>query len=479
MIYIALKLFLIGHIGFRAISRVLSILMPYLGIEGRTPCHQTVINWVTRYSLAKIWTYRTYMAPSSLIIENGKFTNGAIWIIDESIGLGIGKILTVLELRIDHHSKHEGPPSFGDVNCVAISVAPSWTGESIADFLQQLIYITGKPAAFLKDGGTNLEKGVRLLNERGFFCHSIDDVSHVVANLLKKEYAKHPSYEVFVSICGQASKKMKQTLLASLVPPKISTKARFMNIHRLIKWAELILKHSPSGRASEGSIISQLRKSLGQLPEHRQFIRRFLRDACSLLKCQEVLKTKGLSIGTYNECKTLLQDIPQRSQISIGFVIWMENQLMVAQSLGVSAIGMPICSDILESLYGVGKIHGTGEIKDANRIALRLPSYCGELSDNAAKMVMEVSTKQQQEVEKKLFSITRQRRKVLPNPGMITDLLTSESPQYLSLLPMPKTGEKIKNVFNITGCCENDSGPLPSESKNRKKTYGLDFQVAS
>lgn len=76
-------------------------------------------------------------------------------------------------------------------------------------------------------------------------------------------------------------------------------------------------------------------------------------------------------MGTYNECKTLLQDIPQRSQIHIGFVTWMEKQLMVAQSLGVSAIGMPICSDILESLYGVVKIHGTGEIKNANRIALR------------------------------------------------------------------------------------------------------------
>ena len=434
---------------------------------------------MTRYSCAKIWTYCAYTAPPSLVIKNDKLINGAIWLIDESIGLGSGKILTVLELKIDHHNTHEGPPTLGDVNCVSISVATSWTGESIADFLQQIINITGKPAAFLKDGGTNLAKGVRLLNEKGLFCHSIDDVSHVVANLLKREYTKHPSYEAFVSICGQASKKMKQTLLASLSPPKISTKARFMNIHRLVTWAEQIIKHSPCGRASKGSIISKLRKSLGTLPEHRQFIRRFLRDSRALLKCQEVLKIKGLSVGTYNECKTLLQYIPQRSRIYIGFVTWMENQLMVAHSLGVSSIGMPICSDILESLYGVGKIHGTGEIKDANRIALRLPSYCGELSDDAAKMVMGVSTKQQQDVEKKLFSLTRQRRKVLPNPGAITDLLTSESNQYLSLLPMPKVGEKMKKISNITDRCGNGNGALSSEPKNSKETYGLNFQVAS
>ena len=330
LIHIVLSLFIIGHIGFRAISRVISILSPYLGIQGKTPCHQTIINWVNRYSLAKIWTYS---GPPSLVFDKNKIVNGAIWIIDESIGLGVGKILTVLELKIDHHSTHEGSPTLRDVNCVAISVAPSWTGESIADFLQQVIHITGKPASFLKDGGTNLEKGVRLLNERGFFCHSIDDVSHVVANLLKKEYTKHPSYEAFVSICGQASKKIKQTLLASLCPPKVSTKARFMNIQRLVKWAELILKHSPRGRASEGSIISKLRKSLGKLSEHKQFISRFLRDARPLLKCQEVLKTKGLNIDTYNKCKALMKDIPQGSQVYIGFVTWMEKQLMVAQTL--------------------------------------------------------------------------------------------------------------------------------------------------
>jgi hypothetical protein len=40
-------------------------------------------------------------------------------------------------------------------------------------------------------------------------------------------------------------------------------------------------------------------------------------------------------------------------------------------------IGMPICSDNIESLFGIGKKHVTGEIKDANRIALHLPAFCG------------------------------------------------------------------------------------------------------
>jgi hypothetical protein len=35
--------------------------------------------------------------------------------------------------------------------------------------------------------------------------------------------------------------------------------------------------------------------------------------------------------------------------------------------------GIPISSDCIESLFGVSKQHGAGKIKDANRIALRIP----------------------------------------------------------------------------------------------------------
>lgn len=457
-----MSLFLIGHIGFRAISRVLGVLSSYIGIDGKAPSHQTVINWVTRYSLAKVWNYH---GLPSVSFEKDKFVNGAIWMIDSSIALGAGKILAVLELKIDHYATNKSAPTLKNINCVAISVASSWTGESIADFLQKVIHITGKPAAYLKDGGLDLKKGVRLLNERGFSSCSIDDVSHVVANLLKNEYTKHPSYDSFISACGQASKKMKQTVLACLVPPKVSTKARFMNIHRSVKWAQMILRHSPRGRVAKDSIIAKLRNSIGKLPEHRQFVKRFLRDACPLLESQKILKNRGLNLETYKECKALLKAIPPRSRVRIGFTTWMEKQLIVAESLGMNNIGMPICSDNIESLFGLAKTHGVAEVKDANRIALRLPVFCGNFTKESVKMIMGVTVKEQQEVEKKLLSLTAQRRKILSHPGSLTDLLSSEDKGNLSLLPVPKNDEKPDNIVNITAGCENPVGPIKSVSK--------------
>ena len=460
LIFISLRLFIDGHIGFRATSRVLGILQTFLGIF-KVPSPQTIINWVTKYSLAKIWNYDAL--PALSLVRN-KFVNGSIWIIDTSIALGAGKILAVLELKIDHYNNNDGAPTLEDINCVAISVANSWTGEAVANFLQKVIEVTGKPAAYLKDGGLELKKAVRLLNERGFSSSSIDDVSHVVANLLKNEYSKHPLYDVFMSACGQSSKKLKQTMLAFFAPPKVSTKARFMNIHKLVKWAEMALKHSPVGRTSEGGIIAKFRTALGKLPECKSFIKRFLRDATPLLESEKILKMKGLNLETYQECKNLVKTIPERSKVRIGFVLWMEKQLMVNESLGIGNTGLPVSSDNIESLFGLGKTHGVGAIKDANRIALRLPAFCGKVTRESAKMVMNITVEQQQELESKLLSLTKQRRKILPNPGSLTDNL-SDDYSNLSLLPVPKSEEKVSDNSKNTVSYDQIDSPAKKAPK--------------
>ena len=147
--------------------------------------------------------------------------------IDMSIGLGTGKILTVLALNAHHHQLSPAAPGLQDVHCMAVSVADSWTGDCIAAFLERLIASAGRPAAYLKDGGTDLQKAIRLLDEQGLGSPCIDDISHVIANLLKWWYQDHPLFETFLSACGRVSGKLKQTVLACLAPPKVQTKALY------------------------------------------------------------------------------------------------------------------------------------------------------------------------------------------------------------------------------------------------------------
>jgi hypothetical protein len=132
-------------------------------------------------------------------------------------------------------------------------VADAWTGETIADVLQRLIAQMGRPAAYLKDGGSDLQKAVVLLGEQGLSSPCIDDISHAVAGMLKRAYQEHPAFATFVAACGRVSGKLKHTMLACLTPPKVRTKARFMPVHRLFTWADRVLKLSPAGGAKSGS----------------------------------------------------------------------------------------------------------------------------------------------------------------------------------------------------------------------------------
>lgn len=470
LVHIALQLFLTARIGFRAVSRVLGVLGQYIGLT-QAPCPQTIINWVIRLSIARI-QQATLMVGASL--RSDPFSNGFIWMIDISISLGAGKILGVLALNVRHHSFSAGAPSLQSVHCVAVSVAASWTGEDIADFLQRIVSVLGRPAALLKDGGTELAKAGRLLGERGLPIPSIDDVSHVVANLLKHEYSNHPLFDAFISACGKASQKLKQTILACLAPPKTSTKARFMNLHRLVVWAERVLKHFPAGRAARGSLVAKLRASLDQLPACRAFIRRFLRDATPLLECQKLLKAKGLSYETSQECETLIEAIPPSSPVRIGFTNWSKEQLKVAEMLGVAETGLPISSDPIESLFGVAKQHGADETKDANRLAARLPALCGQVTEEDAQRALEVSVAQQENVMGSPSSLTKQRRDILPNPGCLENLTLDDAGQNLELIPRAKNRSKDPIILNdIKELRKNEWPPHPIENRALSPPDGL------
>ena len=434
VVYVCFLLFCVAGLGFRAVSRVLGVLGGFLGLE-KTPCPQTIINWIASLSIAKIQIVAR--------LHNHPDFPGFVWMIDASIGHGSGKILAVLALRADHYLANDGAPTLMDAHCVSVKVSGSWTGESVANFLLETINAVGPPLAILKDGGTDLAKAVRILGERGLAIPTIDDVSHFAANLLKKEYGNHPMLPKFLSVCGAASKKLKQSILACLAPPRISIKARFMNLGRLVEWADKILKHSPKGRAATGSLLEKLRKCIEGLPECKRFIEQFFRNANALAKIQKILKNRGLSSETVEECKEILREsVAPSSIVRIGMMNWLDNHLAIAKGLGLADAGLPITSDSIESLFGVAKDRGTGPVKDANRIAARLPVFCGPTTMEDVEAALKVSVKERERVLDCGPSLIKQRRKVLPNPGALESLATDLPEIGLTLIPEAKTRQK-------------------------------------
>jgi hypothetical protein len=381
-----------------------------------------------------------------------------IWMIDISIALGTGKIVAVLALDAHHHHLTEAAPSLQQVRCLAVSVAASWTGESLAELLRRLIAVLGRPAAYLKDGASDLHKAIDLLEEQGLASPAIDDLSHAVANMLKRRYHDHPQFATFVSACGRVSGKLKHTMLACLAPPTVHTKARFMNVHRLVTWADRLLKLSPAGGARAGSTLAKLRACLAPLPACKALIRQFRADAVALLDCQKILKTQGLSHDTLAQCEPLIDTIPSGA-VRREFTTYLHYQLQTATTLGLDHVGLPISSDPIESLFGLAKQHGVGEIKDAGRMALRLPALCGVPTRQEAQQVLDVSVAEQQAITAQCTSLIQQRREVLPNPDALESLGMDQASLHVELIPGAKNRSNNQEIVNLSNGYQKAYGP--------------------
>jgi hypothetical protein len=123
-----------------------------------------MINWVTRLSIVRIQLARMLQG---FALSQAPFSHGLLWMIDSSIALGTGKIVAVLALDAHHHQRTETAPGLPQVRGLAVSVAASWTGDSLAAWLRRLIAVLGRPAAYLKDGGSDLHKAIDVLDAQG------------------------------------------------------------------------------------------------------------------------------------------------------------------------------------------------------------------------------------------------------------------------------------------------------------------------
>jgi hypothetical protein len=91
VVWLGLPLFFAVRISCRAVCRVLTLLGPALG-RPKAPCPHTVINWVSRLAIGRIDAARELRGVP---LRHAPFSNGLLWMIDRSIGLGSGKIVAV------------------------------------------------------------------------------------------------------------------------------------------------------------------------------------------------------------------------------------------------------------------------------------------------------------------------------------------------------------------------------------------------
>jgi hypothetical protein len=287
-------------------------------------------------------------------------THGRIWMSDRSMGLGTGKMLAVLACEALHHQRAPGARALEHVHGMGGAVADAWTGDTMAEWLDHRIAQRGRPAAYRKDGGSDVPNAVAFLEEQGLASPCLAEIAHAVAGRRTRASHDHPACATFVAAWGRVSGTLPHTMLACVAPPTVRTTVRCMPVPRWCPWAERVRTLAPPGGAKSGSPCTTWRACLEQWPACTALLTRCRAEASGGLACQKMLKRQGLSPDTRAQGAPRMATMPSAA-VRQACRASRDCALETAMPLGRDHSGVPISSEALASLCGVAKRHGVGE----------------------------------------------------------------------------------------------------------------------
>ena len=127
------------------------------------------------------------------------------------------------------------------------------------------------PKAILSDGGSDLSGGIDRYCKTHPETTRYRDMPHMAARLLKKRLEKNERWKDFIKHVTQTKFETAQTELAFLVPPRLRSKARYMNLQSMLKWAEKVLAvlDDPSLVAPSLCSVDRLNTKFGWIREYQ------------------------------------------------------------------------------------------------------------------------------------------------------------------------------------------------------------------
>jgi len=342
---------------------------------------------------------------------------------DHSIDIGTKQVFVVLRVPYSIYLNTKGAITLEHCECVGISVHSRITGEVVCKDLENIFSLSGHPIAIVKDNGRILNYGVILYNEKhNTSIKIIDDITHVVANTYKKYYEKTKSYQVYMDMLRAGATKLRQSDLSFLIPPKLRKKGRFQAISKLNNWYDKVMKkgifsvktniktktnaNNTNTKFKHKSLQQRLQVAFPNFKLLESFIKNFIKTTNTVNKIMKILKTKGLSIYTYNQSIVLLNKLPRNSTIRKKIKVYLDKCLETREGIinEVSKINktpiedttpypLVITSDIIESLFGKFKYAlERNPFSDMNRAVLLIPLLCGNLNDERISFALNNSS---------------------------------------------------------------------------------------
>lgn len=369
---LCVRLLTVGGVSFRSVPKILKTISDSIGISKIPPHFTSVINWTLRTAIGIFKNVSPIKEPWIAVID---FSNNR----------GTQKVLVVLRVLLCTLGKKGKAISFEDAECIGIVSNDVWNGDTVKSALATVFLKAGMPLAILKDGGSDIKRGVRLYceEEKSKNIVVIDDVGHYVANALKAEFQKDPDFEKFIELLKTGSSKIRQSIVAWALPPKLRVKGRFQGITRLADWAQNMLlildKNENNISPKEMAVLS---KTFSGLIELRPFIEKFITSCEITEQFLQTMKNSGFNKKTIAESKKILSQLPSQSIVKRRISTWLAKHQEIYFQTGMGTQTLLVSSDIIESLFGKFKsIIERSPSGELNRLIYIIPLLCGKKTE--------------------------------------------------------------------------------------------------
>ncbi|MDJ0592497.1 MAG: hypothetical protein QNJ72_21310 [Pleurocapsa sp. MO_226.B13] len=271
----------------------------------------------------------------------------------------------------------------------------SATGEWIQEVLTKLSKKVGIPRQIVADNGSNLKKGIKLYQQKYQQVIYTYDVTHGLANLLKKELVSCQHFQDFLTDCHRCKQQLQQTELAFLAPPSQRSQCRYFNLERLVNWG-IDLLNSPLDICYQllpsmdpEKLEQRLKDKLIWLNKYQEQIPLWAKMSHLTRILEKQLKIFGLNRQSARQFSRTISSITIPQSLEL-FKQKIFNYLQTEISLIEDNRTVLATSDVIESIFGKYKCFSQRcPFKDLRSMLLTIPLATINLTRDVIKKALE------------------------------------------------------------------------------------------
>lgn len=350
--------------GLRCASRIIDIVKSFFQIEINIP------SWYA----GRLWLLKLGYYKLTRIKEHA---DDWIWIIDHSIQLGADKCLVILGIRASKLPTNR-PLTLTDVEPIELLPVKKSNGEIVYEQLQKAVKKTGIPRAIVGDEGSDLRAGINKFREANKTIAYIHDIKHKVAILLKRELKNDKAWQSFIELASTTQSYVQQTELAAISPPNQRSKARYMNVDKLVAWGKQALQAIENNAQTNMFASDPLQAKLGWLKHYKNELTEWDNIITTAITVENYVRNNGIFMGMTDELQIELENIGDTNRM-VKFKGSLLSSVLTDESkvhIGETLLGS---SEIIESLFGKYKnIEQEQASSGFTKLILSIPAIVAE-----------------------------------------------------------------------------------------------------